>query len=788
MSTKLTSYLSKLQEKEKQRLKDESFSLKNTLIFWGTREDTEYLPYLKQCVGSATVYVRLESIDVITRVQMYCKTKHVNKVISTSIELLKKLLSWEERAEPSLSNYSGSYFKIPTLTGEGYIEIIFIQPLKNLVTVNYGKFIATRLISKFTEPDKWIVPTEFSWSLLLPEYEEELFLQFSSAFLISIDIETFKENAIIRCVSYTGMFFDAKEAKFKSISVVLPLDSEFALAVMRKWNWELKASKVFQNGKYDIAYFFRYGAPVFNYIYDTANLFHSWYSELPKDLGFLNSFFLREATYWKDLSDTINLEEFYKYNALDSWGTANVLLAMIHEIPDWAIQNYLIEFPLVFPCHMAEMTGINRDVEKLTEARKKQDDKIQKFSTSLDRILGVRGFNVKSPTQMKALFKILGCGDLKSADEKNLKRVRFRHPFNARIVNLILEIRKARTVKEKYLQIGENKKEFSRIDGTGNRILFALNPNGTDSSRLASKEHHFWCGLQIQNIPRGDEVKCTLSADPDFFLAEVDLEQAETRDTAYIAGEVKLIDAVENSPDFHSANASAFFGIPFNELWDVENKKTKNKEIRDLAKRVNHGANYNMGENVLVETMGEENITKAKFLLKLPKFWTYKQVAEHLLKQFHLTYPGIKSIFYAGVVDEILRTGKLIHHVLNEPTWTRFCFGRPDKNKSDLNSYIAHPPQSLNARTLNKAFLKIFFEIAINPEHSKNFKLIAQIHDSILFQYRKGHEYLCDMVKERMEIPVTIKGYDGKVRTFIVPASVKLGDESKKATYWSEIK
>lgn len=193
-----------------------------------------------------------------------------------------------------------------------------------------------------------------------------------------------------------------------------------------------------------------------------------------------------------------------------------------------------------------------------------------------------------------------------------------------------------------------------------------------------------------------------------------------------------------------------------------------------------------MGAAVLIETMGEENISRAKRLLGLDRFWNYKQVAEYLLKQFHKAYPGIAEVYYKGVIQEVLTTHKLVHHTLPEEGWTRYCFGRPDKSKRHLNAYVAHPPQSLNAQTLNKAWLKIFFAIAMHPEHSKNFKLCAQIHDSILFQYRIGHEYLCDMVKELMEIPVTIKGYDGKIRTFTVPAAIKKGKDGKPAKYWAD--
>lgn len=788
----------------------------NALLFWGTFEDKNYLTYLKPCVGSATCYVRVEKITTIAQVTLYCKSKKVNRVITTSIDLLERLLKWDKRKRPSLANYAGSYFSIPSFDGKSEIEIVFIQPLKQIVTVSYGKFMATRYISKLTKPESWYKSTPFTgFELLTPSNEKKWFDYFSwGSALISIDIETFRENAVIRCLSYTAFIFDSNRGRWESHSVVLPLDSEYNLAIMRKWNWQLKAPKVFQNGKYDISYFSRYNAPVYNYLFDTASLFHCWYSELPKDLGFLNAFFIREAIYWKDLSETNDTYEYYKYNALDTWGTGNAFLSMILEAPQFAINNYLLEFPLTFPCHLCEMTGIERDMEAFTVAKTEQEDIVVKESMKLNRMLGIpagHDFNVKSTKHMKALFKLLGCSDMKSQDEKNIKKARFRHPFNARLLSKVLDIRKARTLVSNYLTRG---KEFFRPDGTGNRFLYSLNPHGTDSSRLASKSHHFWTGDNIQKIPRGKIVKQTFKADPGFLLAEVDLEQAESRDTAYISGDETLIENVENSPDFHCANASAFFGIPFVELYNEETGKKLNVPIRDLAKNVNHGSNYNMGPRVLVETMGEENIIKAKQLLKLPRYWTYMQVAEHLLDQFHITYPSIKQVFYRGVIEEIGRTSMLeskawyhrwdgsvwddiecIHNSYEEerllnPAWTRYCFGDPSSSKPALNSYISHPPQSLNAQTLNKAFLSVFFDIAMDPKHGPNFKLLAQIHDSILFQYRIGHDYLCDMVKERMEIPVTIKAYDGKVRTFVVPAGIKKGDHLKgsnkgKATHWS---
>lgn len=801
--SKLSDHIAKLREAKANRPAE----VDDAIIFWGTGGsfgDTSYLPHLKGCVGSTTVFLRTDAITTLTTVKLYCKQKNINRVLTTSIPLLKKLLHWDKRKAPSLDSYAGSHFNISGLDDNcPEIEIVFVKPLKQLVTVPFGKFMMKRLVTKLTKPDTWHKPTPFNgFSLITPETEADLFAALQECFLISIDVETLKEDAQIRCLSYTGFKY-LDNGTISSISTVLALDSEYALAIMRKWNWQLKAPKVGQNFMYDIAYFTRYSAPVFNYLYDTANFFHCWYSELPKDLGFLNSFFIREATYWKDLAETNDLYEYYKYNALDTWGTGNCFLAMLLEAPDYVFSNYTLEFPLVFPCHLSEMTGIARDMDAMKAARTQQQAIIDKESAKLNKILDIpegQSFNVKSPPQMKALLKILGCGDLPSTDEKNLKKARFRHPFNARIIGLVINIRKARTLISNYLTEG---KEFYRQDGTSPRFLYALKPHATDTSRLASKEHAFWCGDNIQKIPRGAIVKQSFRADPGFRIAEVDLEQAESRDTGYISGDKQLIQNVEHSPDFHKTNASMFFGVPFEEV---------TKTLRQLGKPVNHGANYNMGAYVLIDTMGEENIVRAKQLLGLNRFWGYMQVAEYLLEQFHKVYPDIREVYYKSVVKEVLSTrmisSRAVHHSWTHTgklqelmqvaetnyakkagkAWIRYCFSDPSKSKSALNAYIAHPPQSLNAQTLNKSYMSVFQDIAINTKHSKNFKLLAQVHDSILFQYRTGHEYLCDMVVERMQVPVTIKGYDGVVRTFVVPAGAKRGLHLDKgyAEYWSE--
>lgn len=776
-------------------------------LFLGTFEDKTYVPYLKGMFNGLTTYVCTEPFTMLSQLEMYCASRNITRIVSTNTEILGKLLELRGniKTAPKLSEYAGSLFEYKTL------EIVFIAPLKQLFTVPYGKFIAERFISKVTAPDAWSEASEFKWDLLTPTNIERYYQELSHAIAIGADIETFKVNLAIRCIGYTGVFCKQPGNVLTTISVVLPIDSDWALAWMRKFN-SLPVPKIFQNGKYDNAYLLRYDAPPSHWFWDTAHLFHSWYSELPKDLAFLNAFFLRKVVYWKDLAETNDLQEYYRYNALDTWATANVWIRQIQQMPDWAKRNYLLEFPLVYPCLLSEMTGLKRDEAAHLQTRKDIDSQVQDLLTRLRKMLGCPSFNPNSPPQVKQLLKVLGCGDIESTEEKDLKKAAFRHPLNSRIINLILEIRGLRKLVGTYLRTDEDAKQTGIHAGEGGakehkgRIFYSLNPHGTDTGRLASKESAFWCGFNIQNIPRGLEVKQTIKADDGFYLAECDLEQAESRDTAHIAGEVKMIEAL-SSGDFHSKNASMFFGIPYAQIYDESTGKTLNKPIRQLAKPVNHGANYNMTAPVLVDSMGLENIYLANKILKLGLYDPI-DIGKFLLERFHVTYPKLRGpkspysegTYYGWVVNEITVHRRLasraFHHTaynlktykadkyINEGDWTRYCFGKPDKNKPDLNAYVAHCPQSLNARTLNEAYMEVFYKIALpNPE---TFRLYAQIHDSILFGYAPERQELPEMVRKCMEIPVSVRDVSGVTRTFTVPAALKMGKPGKPSIYWSE--
>ncbi|SRR5258706_9596840 len=263
-----------------------------------------------------------------------------------------------------------------------------------------------------------------------------------------------------------------------------------------------------------------------------------------------------------------------------------------------------------------------------------------------------------------------------------------------------------------------------------------------------------------------------------FFFCELDNEQSESRCTAYLSGDKNLISAVESDKDFHAINIERFFGVPYDKVIGP-NGEILDLELRNLSKRVNHGANYNMGPAVLLITMGEENVDRAKILLNLPKHWNRIRVCEHLLGLYDKAYPDVKTIWYSAVKTQVRSTQKLVSPM----GWTRYCFGNPEKSKPDLNAYVAHPPQNLSVSIINEGFKDLFWNIQV--QNPKDFRLKAQIHDSIFLQIRFGRENLIEEARKVCVRPIPITDCKGIKRIMTIPVAAKIGNNWKDMKKWT---
>jgi len=751
-----------------------------SIILHFTDADKPYLGVVKPIVsGRVKCYLDNSKPDMLMEFSMKSRSKENATIVSTDVRLLEKVFPYAKN--PKISEYSGN------LVTRGNTNYLFIDPLANLVTTTTGKFLFQRYLKKVWAPEQFILEPEFKWELFEPSRLEYLVDFFERCVLIATDIETIRNDPErrISCVGISGM--QMQHGKLQMVTVVVPATDEYSILFI-KLVLSSPVPKVLQNGKYDIAYFLRYNICVTNYAMDTLNLFHCWYSELPKDLGFISSFMLRSYVFHKNDGKTGDLMDYYQYNAMDCYTTLLCCLGLLLELPDYAWVNYQQEFPMVFPCILSEHTGIKYDQERADKLAAEVEVEKERVKKELQVMVACPTYNPSSPPQTVRLWAVLGSKDVTDTKPPSKDKVANRHPLNKVIVDKITSVREDVKLSGSYYKDG--------IAWNG-RCFYALNPHGTSTGRLASRESQFWCGLQIQNIPHDEEdedvgsVKESFVADSGYYFGEADYAQAESRGTGYLSGDTALIEAVDNPErDFHGTNASKFFGVPYEQIvqsvailndqgelleWT---HKTLDKILRNvIGKRINHGANYNMGPQVMLDTMGIKNVILAKQKLKLPDRWVPLQVTTYLLSLFDKTYHIMKGPYYDSIKTQVKMSSKLVG-----PTeWTRYCFGNPSSSKRDLNSYVAHPSQSLNAMLLNRAYLKVFRNVWM--KHPQDFRLCAQIHDSILFQYKKDREDLAWEVKKQMRCPIMVTDTFKKVRELIVPVDLKGGAER-----WSDVK
>jgi DNA polymerase I-like protein with 3'-5' exonuclease and polymerase domains len=716
----------------------------------GGRGDHSYVRRLESILSEfqSKAKVYWGKIETRGELDILCKRFDLDAVATTREDILQVLAS-DPKAKHA--DYYGSI--VDTHGGK---EVLILPPLKWLIRVSYGEFYIKRMLSKILTPEKWPEVSPFRYKVLKEQPDfQEFYSRFEVAWLCSIDIETLRPN-VIRTVSYTLKFHDGSTE-----TGCFPLKDMNSVAWMRIFN-DHPIAKVTQNGKYECAYFAAWGAPMVNWFCDTLNAMHATWSELPKDLSFVSSLFNRRHIYWKDQGEG-SMENLLHYNALDTWQTCEAFCNWLHEAPAYARKNYVMKFPQMYLSHEMEMRGLKRDAKRKERWNKVWSRKIAKTQKSLETMANTPGFNANSYKQVRALMKSLTGKEQTASDDKAIKKVMLVHPLNERVLGKILDLRSEIKIQGTYLGIGDKDKDYK------GRWLYSINPTGTDTGRDNSSEHHFWCGQNVQNVPNGIwQVKNTIVADKGYTIFEADYSQAEARGVAYSSGDTNLLETVESENDFHSWNASAFFGIPYEEIYDNATGKTLNKPLRNLSKRVNHGTNYNMGAQVLLDTMGEKEVREAQRLLKLPKSYTLLQVTQHLLDTYELTYPRVKTAYYNYIKRQV-RTARML---VGATGWTRYCFGDPSSNKLDLNSYVAHVTQSLNAMILDEAARRIFVW-RYKQGIANILKLSAKIHDSILFQVRDDYLHLAEEVPKIMMFPVQVPDCSGVVRTMLVPADLK---------------
>ena len=696
----------------------------------------------------------------VTFSQLSTKYKDFKYFVCSNKEFLQKIVKTHAKVKdesPSFDAYAGSIYPMgQTKEQADGREVLITRPLWTLVKIEYGKWLMDRYLSKFYAPEEWVTKPNHKWYNLEDKrlWDEFYKTVATKGILCSTDVETGDKKDLK--ITMAGFSFLLNTGDI--LTGVVPYSSsqhvQFAKSIL-----SLNTPKVMRNGHYDCSYFLRHNQPPTSYIYDTYHLQHCYYSEIPKSLGFCSSMWIRDIQYWKEERKSIDFADKIFYNAQDCLNTLLTLMGMMKGMPDYVLTNYRIEFPKLFPAFHAGMYGLPIDESEMKRLHDEKSKELNILLKKIQTVLGIPSFNPGSSQQVSRLYSFLSNGKIKGSDKISTQKFRELGPLQEFIGELITKARKAKKAISSYFE----------LELLHKRLHYKLDVAGTETGRLASKSSDFWCGTQIQNIP--EYAKSMVVCEEGWLLCEADNSQSESRTTAYLSQDLNLINTVETSPDFHCTNASLFFGIPFDQLYDVSKEKVLNKNIRTLSKRVNHGANYNMGAYVLLDTMGTKAVIHAGILLGYPRFYTPVQICSNLLNSFDKAYPRIRHEFQQELKDEIRMTGRLVL----PNGWTRICFGNPETSKHALNKYVAHKPQSLSVMAVNQAFFNIWYKHQILPfinGGKERCRFRSQGHDSIIFSYRKDDPEMIEIARAEMRIPLTANG-----RTFVIPNDAGFGHD-----------
>ena len=385
------------------------------------------------------------------------------------------------------------------------------------------------------------------------------------------------------------------------------------------------------------------------------------------------------------------------YEAYIAWKSYPVLLEALQQHEMEMLFNE-IEMPLVFVLADMEWEGIGIDADALKEYGTQLAGSITEYEQKIYKEAGEE-FNINSPKQLGVILfekmqlpngKKTKTGYSTAADV--LDKLAPDYP----IVADILEYRKLSKLKSTY---ADGLANF--IDETG-KIHTSFNQTITATGRLSSTDPN------LQNIPIRMELgklirKVFHPLEGDLFV-DSDYSQIELLLLAHISGDEGLIEAFRENQDIHRSTASKVFGVPFDEVTDLQRRN---------AKAVNFGIVYGISAFGLSQD------------LNIPQ-----KEAQGFIDSYFQTYPKIKEF-----LDQTVAQAK-------ECGFTRTLFGRirpiPELSSSNFMQRqfgervaMNAPIQGTAADIIKIAMIRVHDRLIREGYKSR---LILQVHDELLIE------------------------------------------------------
>jgi hypothetical protein len=637
-----------------------------------------------------------------------------------------------------------------------------------------------------------------------------------SCVLIAADIETGCFPAQITCSGYTGLTADGVVRSF-----VIPFydayktggvywDSEedhvTAYCIMRDINAN-PVLKTMQNGGYDSSYSIRDRCPYNMYLLDSMHLWYSLYSELPKTLDFITSILLDNFQYWKDdikgIEDesedsTGDMEQYWRYNALDCYNTLfNTLYLLLLMQNNESMQfNYNQVFMRNLSGIQMSMRGVKADFARREEHRvnleKQREEALDTFRYMIDD----PEFNVESPAQKSSLlYDFLGIRERnsrgrfitpglkgkeasRSSGALALKLAKADHPF----FRLIIEAMEAAMEPGKQISNVCNMKLFT------DRFRTAYNAAGTETERFSSKKSNFWDGGNSQNIRK--TYRDWMVADEGCIFLDIDYSQSDDVFMAYESQDPDKIAVVESGRDAHAVNGELFFKMPYDEI--VAGKKAGDPRIvhpitgiRQIAKKVVHGTNFQMAAMTLYVTAGREPMVAAALYLGFADAESWDQerlvnLCAQLMAQYRKKYRRLTNKEYYAEIAKALKTQGMLTNAFG--VTRRFLSDATDNGtQREATAFIGQSDTSSNMNRVqnevNFGYIPERFRDGPNPDFgdtprlmtwdSHGFRFHLQVHDNFLSQLDLSHPRWKEAAHNLLHVmnrPIIIHGREVRIR------------------------
>ena len=766
-----------------------------------------YEPHMKKLLKSVEYMLSQRGLQGIVTEKVYEITELMavaNKVgagavVVMSLPQLKMLVG---DPKPTLNAWAGS--RIPT-----EIPCFVIDQPSSLYSRNDGQFIMGVHLDKVALARVPVGKFNFEFAGTRQKLEQ-FRAEAKKSWLTGIDIETMQwakskkplhdpdtkqinglGETWITIISFT---FTAENGELKNW--VVPFvngmndywksDADYALALtVVKEACEDSSVKVLQNGLYDFYHLIRYRIFPKNWVLDSMGFQHAMYSELAKDLSFISSLWNLGHYHWKWLADAEHKAKngdfmsYCEYGARDTWCMVKAMMSMLKSAKQYAFTNYKMSFPLVYPSLYGAFEGMRINNETRKRLLSEAEARLEKAVAELRVMAADPTLNPNSSQQVsELLYGVLGAprpARAKSAsatDATSRKQIATRHPIIAMFcdrLDSIAKDSKAISTYYGYLQWND-------------RLLWSLDPFGTDTGRFASRSSAAWVGTQIQNQP--PYAKEMYEPDPGYLLFELDYSKAEAICTAYLSQCTKLIQALTdpeldsngNPKDFYKVLGELFFGMKYEDVTTFFRNK--------VLKRIQHGTNYMMGAQTFID--GLDSITTLfeaaeglnLKLVEKPKAKderTPKQFATELLESYHVPFPEVRR-WWQGLKDEVIATGQ----IRSPDGHVRVFFGDAKRDHGVWRSAVAHQPQHTSVSNLNGGFMKAY-GLMLALKDPSVLRIKTQIHDSILGQVKI--EYAAAIIPLLMKLVTARQVIHGREMTINVDAEVTLTNWKEKVEW-----